>query len=137
MFARTSPLGHEFDSHAERGLLHRSGMRFALVAHQLSETNVELVRRGRPGAESMLLDPAGALRHLRNGDVALNRLDVLPTLNGVEDGLWIVGQLEAHRVRVLNSASALLSAHDKLLTARLLASGGNLASTHRPAHGDA
>jgi glutathione synthase/RimK-type ligase-like ATP-grasp enzyme len=56
--------------------------------------------------------------------VALNRLDVLPTLNGVEDGLWIVGQLEAHGVRVLNSASALLSAHDKLLTARLLASAG-------------
>ncbi len=124
MFARTSPCGNEFDSHDGRWLLHRSGMRFALVAHQLSETNVELVRRGWPGADSMLLDPQGALRHLRPGDVALNRLDVLPTLNGVEDGLWIVGQLEAHGVRVLNSASALLSAHDKLLTARLLASGG-------------
>lgn len=99
-------------------------MRFALIAHQLSETNVELATRGWPGAESMLLEPQSALRHLRPGDVALNRLDVLPTLNGVEDGLWIVGQLEAHGVRVLNSASALLSAHDKLLTARVLASGG-------------
>lgn len=99
-------------------------MRFALIAHQLSETNVELAARGWPGAASMLLEPQSALRHLRPGDVALNRLDVLPTLNGVEDGLWIVGQLEAHGVRVLNSASALLSAHDKLLTARVLASGG-------------
>jgi ribosomal protein S6--L-glutamate ligase len=99
-------------------------MRFALVAHQLSETNVELAARGWPGAQSMLLAPQGALRHLRPGDVALNRLDVLPTLNGVEDGLWIVGQLEAHGVRVLNSASALLAAHDKLLTARLLTSAG-------------
>lgn len=97
-------------------------MRFALVAHQLSETNVELVSRGWPGAESVLLDPQSALRRLGPGDVALNRLDVLPTLGGVEDGLWIIGQLEAHGVRVLNTASALLSAHDKLLTARLLRS---------------
>jgi RimK family alpha-L-glutamate ligase len=99
-------------------------MRFALVAHQLSETNIELAARGWPGARSMLLPPQGALRHLRPGDVALSRLDVLPTLNGVEDGLWSVGRLEAHGVRVLNSASALLSAHDKLLTARLLTSAG-------------
>ena len=99
-------------------------MRFALIAHQLSETNVELAARGWPGADSMLLEPQGALRHLRPGDVALNRLDVLSTVSGVEDGLWIISQLEAHGVRVLNSASALLSAHDKLLTARLLESGG-------------
>jgi RimK family alpha-L-glutamate ligase len=99
-------------------------MRFALVAHQLSETNVELVSRGWPGADSFLLDPQSALRRLEPGDVALNRLDVLPTLNGVEDGLWIVGQLEARGVRLLNGASALLSAHDKLLTARLLGSAG-------------
>ena len=99
-------------------------MRFALIAHKLSPTNVELVARGWPDADSMLLEPQAALRQLRRGDVALNRLDVLPTLSGVEDGLWIVGQLEAHGVRVLNSASALLSAHDKLLTARVLESGG-------------
>ena len=99
-------------------------MRFGLIAHKPSETNVELVARGWPGADSMLVEPQRALRQLRSGDVALNRLDVLPTLNGVEEGLWIVGQLEAHGVRVLNSASALLSAHDKLLTARLLASAG-------------
>jgi RimK family alpha-L-glutamate ligase len=99
-------------------------MRFALVAHKLTQTNVELVARGWPGAEAMLLEPQSALRHLKPGDVGLNRLDVLPTLGGVEEGLWIVGQLEAHGVRVLNSASALLSAHDKLLTARVLASAG-------------
>ena len=99
-------------------------MRFALVAHQLSETNVELVSHGWPGADSLLLDPRSALRRLEPGDIALNRLDVLPTMNGVEDGLWIVGQLEARGVRLLNGASALLSAHDKLLTARLLGSAG-------------
>jgi RimK family alpha-L-glutamate ligase len=122
--AGTSPYGHGFDSHASTQDLHRFGMRFALVAHRLSETNIELVARGWPGAESALLDPQSALHRLRSGDVALNRLDVLSSLNGVEDGLWIVGQLEAHGVRVLNSASALLSAHDKLLTARLLRSAG-------------
>jgi len=99
-------------------------MLFALVAHQLSETNVELVSRGWPGAHAVLLDPQSALRRLERGDVALNRLDVLPTLDGVEDGLWIVGQLEARGTRLLNTASALLSAHDKLLTARLLRSAG-------------
>ena len=99
-------------------------MRFALVGHQLSETNIELVSRGWPDAESMLLDPQSALLRLGPGDVVLNRLDVLSTLNGVEDGLWIVGQLEANGVRILNRASALLSAHDKLLTARVLRSAG-------------
>ena len=78
-------------------------MRFALIAHKLSSTNVELVARGWPDADSMLLEPQAALRQLRRGDVALNRLDVLPTLNGVEEGLWIVGQLEANGVRVLES----------------------------------
>jgi RimK family alpha-L-glutamate ligase len=39
-------------------------------------------------------------------------------------GLWIVSQLEAEGVRVLNSSSAALAAHDKLLTARLLEGAG-------------
>lgn len=99
-------------------------MGFAVVAHQASETNLALASRGWAGARGQLLAPRDALRRLRPGDVALNRLDVLPTLDGVEEGLWIVSQLEAHGVRVLNPPSALLSAHDKLLTARLLESAG-------------
>ena len=58
------------------------------------------------------------------GDVALGRLDVLPTVDGVDDGLWSLGELAAAGVRVLNGPSALLAAHDKLLTARLLHGAG-------------
>jgi RimK family alpha-L-glutamate ligase len=53
--------------------------------------------------------------------VALARLDVLPTLDGVEPGLRILQRLADRGVRVLNSADALLAAHDKAATARYLA----------------
>jgi RimK family alpha-L-glutamate ligase len=56
--------------------------------------------------------------------VALNRLDVSTQLDGVEEGLWIVNQLEAQGVRILNRAPALLAAHDKLITSRLLSAAG-------------
>jgi RimK family alpha-L-glutamate ligase len=97
---------------------------FAVIAHQLSDTNIALAARGWHGAESHLFAPRDALLNLRRGDVALNRLDVSPQLDGVEDGLWIVNQLEAQGVRVLNRPPALLAAHDKLITARLLSAAG-------------
>jgi tetrahydromethanopterin:alpha-L-glutamate ligase len=97
---------------------------FAVVAHQLSETNLELAARGWNGADTHLFAPRDALLNLRAGDVALNRLDVSPRLDGVEEGLWIVNQLEAQGVRVLNRPPALLAAHDKLITARLLTAAG-------------
>ena len=71
-----------------------------------------------------LLAPEQAVTRLRHGDAALGRLDVLPTLDGVDDGLWALGSLAAGGIRTLNRAGALLAAHDKLLTARLLLRAG-------------
>jgi [lysine-biosynthesis-protein LysW]--L-2-aminoadipate ligase len=93
-------------------------MRFAVVAHAASETNLALVAAGWPGASSCLLSPAEALEVLEPGDVALARLDVRRTLDGVERGIGLLGRLAAKGVRVLNPPSAILASHDKLLTAR-------------------
>jgi RimK family alpha-L-glutamate ligase len=107
-------------THLVSRVAHAPGMEFAVVAHQLTETNVRLAGLGWSGARSQLIAPRQALLRLEPGDVALNRLDVSADLDGVEDGIWSVTQLEAQGVRVLNRASALLACHDKLLTARLL-----------------
>jgi RimK family alpha-L-glutamate ligase len=97
---------------------------FAVLAHQLTETNIALATCGWTGARSHLFAPRDALLNLGAGDIALNRLDVSAQLDGVEEGLWIVNQLEAQGVRVFNRPSALLAAHDKLITARLLRTAG-------------
>jgi RimK family alpha-L-glutamate ligase len=120
----SSPPAHQTSAHARAHVLHARGVRFAVVAHQQSETNRRLVEAGWPGASAALLTPREALLQLEPGDVALVRLDVAPDLDGVEDGLWIAGRLEAHGVKVLNRPSALLAAHDKLVTARLLSAAG-------------
>jgi RimK family alpha-L-glutamate ligase len=85
---------------------------FALVATRLTPTNARL---------GTVLAPARALSQLRPGDVALGRLDVLPSLDGVESGLWALDRLEELGVTVLNRRAALVAAHDKLATANLLA----------------
>jgi RimK family alpha-L-glutamate ligase len=120
----SSPTAHRLDTHGGRGVTHPHRVDFAIIAHQLSDTNLALAARGWRGAESHLFAPRDALLNLRRGDVALNRLDVSPQLDGVEEGLWIVNQLEAQGVRVLNRPPALLAAHDKLITARLLSAAG-------------
>ena len=51
-------------------------------------------------------------------------VDVRPGLDGIDGGLRSLGEFEARGVRVLNPASALIAAHDKLVTARLLQGAG-------------
>jgi RimK family alpha-L-glutamate ligase len=99
-------------------------MRIAVVAQRRTETNARLAATRCRGIEWCCLTPSEALATLGPGDAALGRLDVLPTLDGVDDGLWSLGELAAAGVRVLNGPSALLAAHDKLLTARLLHGAG-------------
>jgi len=91
-------------------------MRFAVVAHRESETNLALAAAGA----GSLLTPRQALLGLGRGDVALGRLDVADDLDGVEPGVDALDRLEAAGVAVLNRSRALSAAHDKLLTARAL-----------------
>jgi RimK family alpha-L-glutamate ligase len=111
-------------THEGRVITHRQAMQFAVIAHRLTETNHALATRGWPGARSGLLTPRQALLRLGAGDVALNRLDVSTDLDGVEEGIWSITQLEAQGVRVLNRPPALLACHDKLLAGRILGAHG-------------
>jgi RimK family alpha-L-glutamate ligase len=88
---------------------------FAVVAHRVTPTNTRL---------GSVLTPAQALTRLGRGDVALGRLDILPSLDGVEPGLWALDRLAASGVTVLNGSRALVLAHDKLATARAMFTAG-------------
>jgi RimK family alpha-L-glutamate ligase len=92
--------------------------RFAVLGTVSNETNPELVEAWRAlGLDCELVEPAEARRRRADYDAALARLDVLPTLDGVEPGLLELYWLERNGCRVHNSARALLSTHDKLRTA--------------------
>ena len=95
-------------------------MRVAIVSHRPSATNLGLVARGWNGIGVELMSPRQALLTLGRGDLALARLDVSEELDGVEEGLWALDRLAVGGVRILNRPEALVAAHDKLLTARIL-----------------
>jgi RimK family alpha-L-glutamate ligase len=96
-------------------------MRVGIVAHRRTPTNVALARSH---TETRVLAPADALRGLEEGDVALGRLDVSEALDGIEAGLWELARLQGAGVKVLNPPGALVAAHDKLATSRILAGAG-------------
>jgi len=100
-------------------------MQFAVVAHRTSETNDALAGAAASlGLPAAVLSPRDALRTLEPGDIALGRLDVREELDGVERGTEELGQLIETGVVLLNPPSALVAAHDKLLTARILRRAG-------------
>jgi RimK family alpha-L-glutamate ligase len=88
---------------------------FAVVAGRSTPTNERL---------GCVLGPAQAVTRLHAGDVALGRLDVLLSLDGIEPGLWALDLLERRGVTVLNPRICLEAAHDKLATAEALARAG-------------
>jgi RimK family alpha-L-glutamate ligase len=99
-------------------------MRFAIVAHAVTATNAALATPTVAGFEPAVMAPARAVAQLEPGDVAVGRLDVLPSLVGIEPGVWALDELADRGVRVLNGSATLWGAHDKLLTAtRLLQAG--------------
>ena len=99
-------------------------MHIALVAHRRNETNLRLVEAAPPGVDFEIVPPTGTLGLLGPGDAALARLDVLPSLDGIEPGIWEIGRLEADGVHVMNRLRALLATHDKLHTSRALHAAG-------------
>ena len=99
--------------------------RTVAVVGWAQQTNEELAAAWRSlGLDAYVFSPADALARLRPGDVAIGRLDVLPTLDGVEPGLETLEELRRRRIRLLNAPEALVRAHDKLETDKALARAG-------------
>src|SRR5919198_5636355 len=101
-----------------------AAMTFHIVCRTLNPTNAALVDAFRETGLDATLTPPAELDRARPGDVALGRLDVLPTLEGVEPGMWSLTRAKTRGVLVLNEAGSLLAAHDKLATALRLAAAG-------------
>jgi [lysine-biosynthesis-protein LysW]--L-2-aminoadipate ligase len=92
-------------------------MSFLIAAESATPTNVALTEAiRRRGVEAAIVG-RGRLEGIAPGDTVLGRIDVLPSLDGVQACLWAFRGLEQTGVRVLNGTGALLACHDKLLTA--------------------
>ena len=59
-------------------------MRIALVCRRPSPTTLALADTRVPGVELVTMSPVEAAARLGPGDAAVGRLDVRPTLDGVE-----------------------------------------------------
>jgi [lysine-biosynthesis-protein LysW]--L-2-aminoadipate ligase len=94
-------------------------MRIGIVTHRATATNLGLAAAAPRGIRSFVIPPEESIR-LELTDAALGRLDVRPTLDGIEPGLAFLDSLEARGLPVLNPPLALRLAHDKLATAPAL-----------------
>jgi RimK family alpha-L-glutamate ligase len=95
--------------------------RLAAIIGSRQQTNLDLVAAWQShGVPAALVSPREASALLGPGDTALIRLDVLPTLDGIQDGLDEVDDVAKQGARVLNGRRAIVAAHDKLLTAARL-----------------
>jgi RimK family alpha-L-glutamate ligase len=94
--------------------------RSVVILGKPTETNRALAAAFNEQGQRAWVARAATMPRLGEGDVALARLDVLPTLDGIEPGLWQLRSLERQGAQVMNGPLALLAAHDKLSTALLL-----------------
>jgi ribosomal protein S6--L-glutamate ligase len=98
--------------------------RSVVILGKPTETNSALAAAYAELGHRAQLARAARWPRLGQGDLAIARLDVLPTLDGVEPGLWRLSRLRHQGVQVLNSPAALFAAHDKLSTALFLGRAG-------------
>jgi len=94
-----------------------------LIIGNVSATNTRLSRAfGDRGLDAWILPASSAAGVLDCFDLALNRTDVAPTLDGPEAGFWTLAGSCGAVNRMFNTPLSLLAAHDKLMTARMLGS---------------
>jgi RimK family alpha-L-glutamate ligase len=98
--------------------------RTVAVLGKPTETNCALVAAFADLGQRAQVADAAAPPRLDKGDLAVARLDVLPTLDGIEPGLWRLARLARRGVHVMNGSLALFAAHDKLSTALFLGRAG-------------
>lgn len=97
----------------------------AVIGDADNKTSRRLVEEWRAiGLAAFLATGLEASTLLGPSDIALGRIDVLRTLDGVDAGLLNLLLLERRGVPVLNPAFGLLAAHDKLRTAHRLSTAG-------------
>lgn len=98
--------------------------RHAIVVGRATLTNIGLAAAfDAQGFRTTIRAPARRL-DLDPAAVVLTRLDVLPSLDGVEEGLWSLDAFGRNGRFLLNPPLAVLNAHDKLATALVLARHG-------------
>ncbi len=96
-----------------------------LICGSLTPTNIALRTAFRSlGVSALLYPPEETAHSAQPGDTILGRVDVRPTLDGIERGLEQLRKFEAAGLTVLNRAGALYTCHDKLATAIALNRAG-------------
>jgi RimK family alpha-L-glutamate ligase len=95
-----------------------------VILGETTETNWELAEAFAGHGERASVASPATPPSFTEGDLVLARLDVLPTLDGIEPGLWQLPRLTRQGVQLLNRPFALFAAHDKLSTALLLRRAG-------------
>ncbi|MGH3085436.1 MAG: hypothetical protein ACRDNP_15535, partial [Gaiellaceae bacterium] len=98
--------------------------RTVVIFGKPTETNCALAAAFAQLGQRARLAGVTTLSRLGHGALAVARLDVLPTLDGIEPGLWRLAWLERRGVHVMNGSLALFAAHDKLSTTLFLGRAG-------------
>jgi RimK family alpha-L-glutamate ligase len=99
--------------------------RLLIAAASSTPTNLGLAAAAeRLGLAAAIVSPGHLLVAAGPGDIVLGRIDVLPTLDGPQQGLSALRQLVGRGVDVVNGSGPLFTAHDKLATAITLAQAG-------------